>query len=55
METLAKSKYINYPNGRSADNFVNPKVEAIYKESTDNIEDFFAKEAADVFWHKKFT
>lgn len=48
-------KYICYPDGRSCNDFKNPKVEAIYKDSIANVETYFDKQAQDVHWHKNYT
>jgi hypothetical protein len=57
VETSTKSldSYICYPNGRSCNNFINEKAEAIYKHSITDREEYFAKQADEVYWHKKFT
>ncbi len=53
-ELLDMDKYICYP-GRSADDFKNEKAETLFKESLQDKAAFFAKQAEDVYWHKKFT
>lgn len=54
VELIDLNKYICYP-GRSADDFKNDKAETQFKASLDDRAAYFAKQAEDVFWHKKFT
>jgi len=55
VEPKGLDKYITYKNGRSANDFVNETHSTTYKESITNQAQFFAREAEDVYWHKKFT
>ena len=55
VEPKSIDKYITYKDGRSADDFVNETHSEKYQDSIKNQAQFFAKEAEDVYWHKKFT
>ena len=48
------SKYITYGE-RSCQNFVNKYHDKVYRESIQNQEAFFDREAQNVYWHKKYT
>lgn len=55
MSQPAVDKYIRYPDAICANDFENPQHEELYRASIENQETFFASEAENVHWFRRWT